>query len=104
MYAIINSGGKQYKITTNDKILVNKLNYSIGKTIQLNNIIMLFYKNKIIYHKKDLLKFKITAKILKHIKGKKIKILKFKRRKQYKTTQGYRSLYTYIKINLIKKI
>ncbi len=103
MYAIIKEGGKQYKIQINNRIIIEKKKKSIGKIIKIKNIIMLFYENKIFYKKKDLKTFKINAQIVSHIKHKKIKILKFKRRKQYKKMLGYRPIYTLIKIISINK-
>ncbi len=103
MYAIIETGGKQYKIKKGNIILVEKINSSEGKKIIFKKIIMLYYKKKIIFKKKEISNFIIKAKIIKHIKSKKIKILKFKRRKHYKKSIGHRQNLTQIKIKSIKK-
>ncbi len=103
MYAIINFLGKQYKIIPNKNIITNKCNNYIGNIITLNKIIILFYNNKIITNKKILIQYYIEAQIIKHIKDKKIIILKFKRRKHYKKKIGFRAQYTKLKILNIKK-
>ncbi len=102
MYAIIESGGKQYNIKNNKNIYVEKINKPLGKIIKLK-IILIFKKNMIILGKK-LKKYLILAKIIKHFKNKKIKILKFKRRKNYKKMYGHRQKLTQLLINTIKKI
>ncbi len=102
MYAIIKINGKQYKIFEKQKLKIEKINFPIGKLIQLNNILMISNKNKIIFLKKDIFKYQIFAKIINHIKGEKIKIIKFKRRKHYKRTLGYRKKFTLIKIKKIE--
>ncbi len=103
MYAIIINGGKQYKIKTGKKILLEKINKPIGQKIKLKKIIVLFNKKNIFYKKKTLNLFTIKAKIISHIKDKKIKIIKFKKRKNYTKTQGHRQKLTQIQILSIKK-
>ncbi len=102
MYAIIQIGGKQYKIKKGDNINIEKINLPVGKNFFLKNIIMLYHKKKIIFNKKNTSHYKIKAKIIKHIKNKKIKIIKFKRRKHYKKIMGHRQKLTKIKIKSIK--
>ncbi len=103
MYAIIESGGKQFKIKKKELITVEKINKNIGKTIKLN-IIMIFKKNKKIIIGKKLDNYCIIGKIKKHIKNKKIKIIKFKRRKNYLRTKGHRQKLTMLEIKSINKI
>ncbi len=102
MYAIIETGGKQYKIKERDYIVIEKIKKK-KKTIQFKKIILIFNNKKIITKKKDLNSFIIKGKIIKNIKNKKIKILKFKRRKHYKKTLGHRQKLQKIKIYSIKK-
>ncbi len=103
MYAIIKIGKKQYKIEKNKNTITEKINKNIGEKIKINykNIILLYYKKKILYKKKDLKKYIIKLNIIKQIKSKKINIIKFKRRKNYKRKYGHRQKYTIIKPTLI---
>ncbi len=103
MLAIIETGGKQYKITTGDYIVIEKNKKIKNKKIIFKNIILIFNKNKIITKKKEINSFIIKGKIIKNIKNKKIKILKFKRRKHYKKKIGHRQKLQKIKIYSIKK-
>ncbi len=102
MYAIIEIGSKQYKIKKKQNIIVEKINKNIGKKIKLKIILIFTKKNKIIIGKK-IKKYIVIAKIKKHIKNKKIKIIKFKRRKNYKKKKGHKQKLTILKIKSIKK-
>ncbi|ADM89779.1 50S ribosomal subunit protein L21 [Candidatus Zinderia insecticola CARI] len=97
-YAIIENGGKQYKIFINDIIKVDNINIKIGKIIIIKKIIMLNYNYKIIIGNPYIKNTFIIAIILEHLKYKKKKIFKIKRRKHYKKSLGYRQKYTKIKI------
>ncbi len=101
MYAIIETGGKQYKITIGSNIVIEKTNKH--KKIIFKKIILIFDKKKIITNKKKINSYIIKGKIIKNIKNKKIKILKFKRRKHYKKTSGHRQKLQKVKIYSIKK-
>ncbi len=103
MYAIIETGGKQYKITIGSYIVIEKINKHENKKIIFKNIILIFYKNKIITNKKKINNYIIKGKIIENIKNKKIKILKFKRRKHYKKIAGHRQKLQKVKIYSIKK-
>ncbi|WP_343192457.1 50S ribosomal protein L21 [Buchnera aphidicola (Taiwanaphis decaspermi)] len=101
MYAIFCFGGKQYQVKEGDIIKIEKLNYQIGESIIFKKILM-FVKNKNINIGNPLLKnINIKAIINSHGKNKKIKIIKFKRRKHYKKTQGHRQNFTKVKIDKI---
>ncbi len=103
MYAIIETGGKQYKIKKGDYIITEKIIQKKKNKIKFKKIILIFNKNQIITKKKDIDSFVIKGKIIQNIKSKKIKILKFKRRKHYKKKSGHRQKLQKIKIYSIKK-
>ncbi len=105
MYAIIKIKKKQYIIKKNQHILIEKINKKIGKNffIKTKNIIFIYFKKKILYKKEDIKFFKIKIKILDQIKKKKINIIKFKKRKNYKKKYGHRQKLTKIQVKYIKK-
>ncbi len=103
MYAIIETGGKQYKIKEGDYIVTEKNKNKKKRKIKFKNIVLIFNDYKIITNKQDINSFVIKGKIIKNIKNKKIKILKFKRRKHYKKKIGHRQILQKIKIYSIKK-
>ena len=99
MFAIIKTGGKQYKVKENDTILVEKLENKKGDSINLNQILLLSNDEKKIQIGTPLLKgVSVKAKILEQKKQKKILVFKKKRRKNYKKTIGHRQNFTVLKI------
>lgn len=98
MYVVFCNKGKQYIAENNSILFIDKLNNNENDYIEFNNIILVYKDNDIIIDKEYLSKIKIIALVLKHIKGKKIGIVKFKRRKNYLKRYNHRKLITKIKI------
>lgn len=98
MYAVFMSGGKQYKASKNQIIRLEKLNYPVGTTIEFNKILMIYNNDSIVIGKPFIKDQIIKADIQNHGRLKKIKILKFNRRKHYKKQQGHRQYFTDVKI------
>ncbi|QJC32283.1 50S ribosomal protein L21 [Enterobacteriaceae endosymbiont of Donacia versicolorea] len=98
MYAIFDSCGKQYKVIQGQIIKLEKIKGKIGDNIEFKNILMIYDKNKINIGTPIIIGAKIIAELILHGKENKIKIIKFRRRKHYKKTQGHRQLFTNIKI------
>ncbi|WP_341662510.1 50S ribosomal protein L21 [Blattabacterium cuenoti] len=97
-YAIANIKDKQFKLIENQYIYVPHISENVGKIILLNQI-FLFYKEGILFLGKPFLEeVSVKIEILQHVKGKKILILKKKRRKGYKVKNGFRPLFSKIKI------
>ena len=99
MFAVVKTGGKQYKVKENDIILVEKLENKKGDSINLNQILLLSNDEKKIQIGTPLLKgVSVKAKILEQKKQKKILVFKKKRRKNYKKKKGHRQNITVLKI------
>lgn len=99
MFAVMQTGGKQYKVSVGDVIYVEKLNAEIGKEIQFDQILMT--SNKI---GNPLVQGAIVVAIVeKQGKNKKIKVIKFKSKKHHYKRQGHRQLYTKLTIKSIKE-
>lgn len=101
MYAIFLDRKKQYKVTCGKIIRLEKINKKIGKEIIFKKIILLSDNGKISIGKPILNDIFIKGCIYQHGREKKIKIIKFNRRKHYKKNQGHRQYYTDV---IIKKI
>lgn len=97
MKAIFVTGGKQYLVSENDEIYVEKLNTPSGESISFDEVLYVDGKIGSPYVKGA----KITCEVLKHGKGKKVKVFKYKPKKKYRKTQGHRQPYTKL---VIKKI
>ena len=99
MFAVVKTGGKQYKVKENDIILVEKLENKKGDSINLNQILLLSNDEKKIQIGTPLLKgVSVKAKILEKKKKKKLLVFKKKRRKNYKKKAGHRQNITVLKI------
>lgn len=97
MYAIIETGGKQYKVEKGNKIRVEKLDAEAGSEVSFD--VMLTGSGKTIKVGKPYVKgVKVTAKVLEHNKEKKIVVFKYKAKKNYRRKQGHRQPYSLIEI------
>ena len=100
MYAIIKTGGKQYKVTMDQVITVEKLAGNIGDTVELD-VLFLNDGNKIVTDPAELANAKVSAEIVDQFKGEKVIAFKFNKRKRYKRTKGHRQQLTKLKITNI---
>ena len=102
MYAVVKTGGKQYKVAKGDVLDVEKLDIEAGKKIDLD-VLMLADGDKVITDAKELAKAKVSAKVVEHFKGKKVMVFKFKKRKGYKRTQGHRQNLTRLEVTKVSE-
>ena len=103
MYAIIESCGKQYKVSKGDIIFFEKLNVEKGKKVTFDNVILVADGEKIEIGTPFVKDIKVEGKVLSHGKAKKIIVFKYKAKKNYKRKQGHRQPYTKVEITSIKK-
>jgi large subunit ribosomal protein L21 len=102
MYAVIATGGKQYKVTKGETLRVEKLDGDEGSTVKLDNVLMVADGDKVSVGTPTLDKASVTAKIMAHGRGDKVEIIKFRRRKHSRTQAGHRQSYTEIEVTDIK--
>jgi len=98
MYAVIQTGGKQYRVSEGDKLLVEKLSAEEGASIDLDKVLLVANGEDIKIGTPYVDGSKVTATIKAHGRGKKVNILKFKRRKHHMKRQGHRQWYTELEI------
>ena len=98
MYAVFATGGKQYRATTGDILKIEKLDAEKGTTVQLEQVLMVGEGEDVKVGTPYLKGGKVTATVVEHGRGDKIKILKFKRRKHHMKTMGHRQDFTRIEI------
>lgn len=101
MYAILATGGKQYRVQEGDTLFVEKLSYDVDSTVEFNEILAVSKDGKLVVGSPIVEGAKVFAKVLKQGKAKKVVVFKFKRKKDYRKKQGHRQPYTQI---LIEKI
>ena len=97
MYAIVSTGGKQYKVAAGDTIEVEKIEGEAGTTVELP-VLFLSNDGDIVVDADELAKAKVEATIVEQFKGKKQVVFKFKKRKGYKKKQGHRQNLTRLQI------
>ena len=102
MYAVVRSGGKQYKVSTGDVLRVEKLDAEVGDTITLDDVLLVRDGENIQVEESTLAKAKVTARVTGHGRGRKITIFKYKRRKGYRRKQGHRQWFTELAIENIE--
>jgi ribosomal protein L21 len=101
MYAVIMTGGKQYRVAVGKTLRVEKLDVPLGTEVAFDRLLMIAGGDDIRIGTPYLEQGKVTAMVLKHGRGKKIQIIKFRRRKHYMKRMGHRQDYTELKINSI---
>lgn len=101
MYAIVSTGGKQYKVATDDVITVEKIEGEAGSKVELE-VIFLNDGKKIVTDPAKLAKAKVTAEILEQFKGEKQLVYKFRKRKRYHRLKGHRQQLTKLKITKVQ--
>ena len=101
MYAVIKTGGKQYKVSEGETLKIEKLNADAGSSIDLNQVLMVADGDDVKIGTPFLDGGKVSATIESHGRHKKIRIIKFKRRKHYRRQMGHRQDFTEIKIEKI---
>ena len=98
MHAIIETGGKQFRVAPGDVIRVPKLSGEVGAEVALGKVIALFPDSGDLLTGDQAGAVRVNATISAHDRDDKILVFKFKRKKQYKRTQGHRQDYTEVRI------
>ncbi|MEO7650835.1 MAG: 50S ribosomal protein L21 [Bryobacteraceae bacterium] len=101
MHAIIQTGGKQYRVAPGDVIRVEKLPFEQGSAIEFPNVLAVFKDGGEVLTESQLGEAKVVATVTANDRSKKIIVFKFKRKKQYKKTIGHRQHYTELRVNEI---
>ncbi|MCS5587245.1 MAG: 50S ribosomal protein L21 [Porticoccaceae bacterium] len=98
MYAVIKSGGKQHRVVEGETLRLEKLDVATGDSIDFDEVLMVGEGAKVKIGAPIVKGGKVTAEVMAHGRGDKVKIIKFRRRKYSRTQQGHRQWYTEVKI------
>ena len=98
MYAVIESGGKQYRVAPGDVIRVERLDVAAGESVDLGRILLVADGQNVRMGAPALSGVSVTAKVRAHGRGEKIRIFKLRRRKNYRRHAGHRQNYTELEI------
>ena len=100
MYAIVKTGGKQYRVEKGQTLLVERLPDDTGATVSLEPI--LFRSDDVLFDVDALSKVRVDAKVVEHVRGEKLRVFKFKPKRGYKRRTGHRQSLTRIEVTQIK--
>ena len=98
MFAVFSSGGKQHRVTEGEVIRVERLAAEPGDEVTFDKVLMVASGDEVSVGKPFVEGGKVTAEVVANGRGKKIRVIKFKRRKDYMRRQGHRQWYTELKI------
>ena len=99
MYAVIKTGGKQYKVAPVEKLKVEQIPADVGAAVVLDQVLMVGDGDSVRLGQPTVAGATVTATVLAHGRGEKLRIFKMRRRKHYQKHQGHRQGYTELKID-----
>ena len=102
MYAVIKTGGKQYRVEEGDVVRIEKIEVATGESVDFDQVLLVANGDDVKVGQLMLDGAKVTAEVLEQGRHKKIKIVKFRRRKHSRKQQGHRQWYTAVKITGIQ--
>jgi large subunit ribosomal protein L21 len=102
MYAVIQTGGKQYRVAPGDTIRIEKVAGEVGEKVTFGSVLAIHTDEKKVVLGSDASKASVTGKIVRQGRAKKLVVLKFKKGNQYKIQRGHRQDYTAVQVGDIK--
>ncbi len=102
MYAVIHTGGKQYRVAPGQKLKIEKLEADAGTEVAFDQVLAVSNGDALTFGQPLIADGKVVAEVLKHGRHDKVYIVKFRRRKHYRKQQGHRQHFTEVKITSIQ--
>ncbi len=102
MYAVVSTGGKQYKVSEGEVLRVEKIAGEVGDSVSFDRVLMYSDGEKVSVGQPVLEEVAVRGRIVEQGKAKKVLVFKYKRRKRYRRKQGHRQQYTAVKIDSIE--
>jgi len=101
MYAVIATGGKQYRVKEGDVLRIEKIPGDVGEAFSFENVLLLSDGEDLVIGAPSVANASVNARIVAQGKGKKVLVFKYKRRKRYRRKQGHRQPFTAVQIDSI---
>ncbi len=98
MHAVIETGGKQYRVAEGDEVFIEKLAVEAGETVTFDKVLAVIDGEKATFGTPTVAGASVSAEVVKNGKGKKIYVFKYKAKKNYRRKTGHRQPYTKVKI------
>ena len=102
MYAVVKTGGKQYRVSKGDKVRIEKIPGDVGTEVSFDQVLMIGGTDDVKVGTPVVSGATVSARIVKQDRSRKITVFKFKRRQGYKKKQGHRQAYTQVEITGIE--
>ena len=102
MYAVIQTGGKQYRVAPGDTIRIERVDGKVGEKLSFGSVLAVHTDDKKVILGADAGKASVTGKIVQQGRAKKLTVLKFKKTNQYKIQRGHRQNFTAVQVSDIK--
>lgn len=102
MYAIIETGGKQYRVSEGDTLYIEKLPAQAGETVEIDRVLALVDGDNLKIGSPVVEGARVVLKVVRHGRGKKIIVFKFKAKKNYRRKQGHRQAFTQVTVEKIE--
>jgi len=99
MYAVIKSGGKQYRVASGEQVQVELLDAAVGSDVAFDQVLLVGAGDQVKVGAPLVAGAKVTATVVGHGRGDKVRIFKLRRRKHFQKSQGHRQSYTEVRIN-----
>jgi large subunit ribosomal protein L21 len=99
MYAVIKTGGKQYRVAPGDTIRIERVSGEVGEAVTFGSVLAVHTEDKRVLSGTHASKAKVTGKIVQQGRSKKVTVLKFKKTNQYKISRGHRQNYTAVQVS-----
>lgn len=103
MYAVIKSGGKQYRVKEGDVLKLEKLPVEVGNVVEFSDVLMVADGDDVTVGSPTVDKAVVKAEVMAQARHRKVKIIKFRRRKHHRKQMGHRQYYTQVKVTAIEK-
>jgi large subunit ribosomal protein L21 len=102
MYAVIQTGGKQYRVAPGDTIQIERVKGEVGEQVKFGTVLAVSTDDKKVLAGADASKVTVTGKIVRQGRARKLTVLKYKKTNQYKIQRGHRQNYTAVEVSEIK--
>ncbi len=102
MYAIVRSGGKQYRVEAGDTLYLERLSAPVGTTLALEDVLLVGQQDEVRVGAPRVPNAKVTATVVEHGRDAKIRVFKYKHRKHYRRTRGHRQAYTALRVEKVE--
>ena len=101
MYAIVSSGGKQYRVAEGDTIYVERLSAAIGQSVRLEDVLLVGGDGGVRVGTPKLETASVVGTVVEQARGDKVRVFKYKKRKHYRRTRGHRQSHTVLRIDKV---